>query len=148
MKETVLIAPCGLYCGACRSYLLLKKDLLEERGYKMGCKGCKIRDKNCAFIKRDCPDIRKKKIEYCFECEKIPCQNLKKLDNRYNKKYGINILENLRQIQDIGAEKWIKEQKKFYTCPKCGGEICVHDEECFDCGHNYNPNKIEKNFNY
>ena len=28
-----LAAPCGLYCGTCRQYLLLKKDLLEERGY-------------------------------------------------------------------------------------------------------------------
>ena len=49
MYEKNLAAPCGIYCGACRQYLLWKKDLLEERGYKMGCKGCRIRNKNFAF---------------------------------------------------------------------------------------------------
>ena len=29
MNEKNLAAPCGVYCGACRSYLLLKKDLLD-----------------------------------------------------------------------------------------------------------------------
>ena len=62
-----LAAPCGMYCGTCRSYLLLKKDLFKEKGYKHGCKGCRTQDKNCAFIKRDCQALRKNEIEFCFE---------------------------------------------------------------------------------
>ena len=74
--ENNLAAPCGLYCGTCRQFLLRKKDLLEERGYKTGCKGCRIRNKKCAFIRRDCPTLRKQEVEFCYECEKFPCQNL------------------------------------------------------------------------
>ena len=39
------------------------------------------------------------------------------------------------------GEKWLKEQEALYSCPECGGEICVHDEECYDCGKKHNPNK-------
>ena len=63
MIDNNLAAPCGIYCGACRQYLLWKKDLLEERGYKIGCKGCRIRNKNCAFIRRYCPALKKKELE-------------------------------------------------------------------------------------
>jgi len=47
----------------------------------------------------------------------------------------------LKRIREIGAEKWLKEQEKLYTCSNCGGQICIHDEECYDCGLKVNPNK-------
>ena len=48
--------------------------------------------------------------------------------------------ENLKRIEEIGLEKWLQEQKELYTCPECGGEICLHDNECYDCGLKINPN--------
>ena len=141
MVDNNLAAPCGIYCGACRQYLLWKKDLLEERGYKMGCKGCRIRNKNCAFIRRDCPALKKKELDYCYECEQFPCQKLQKIDSLYQERYSVNMVENLKRIEEIGVEQWLQEQKRLYTCPECGGEICVHDAECYDCGLKYNPNK-------
>ncbi len=141
MVDNNLAAPCGIYCGACRSYLLKKKQLLEKRGYKQGCDGCRIRNKNCAFIRRDCLQLRKKEIEYCLECDKFPCQNLRKIDKTYIDRYSVNLIENLKRIKEIGVGAWFQEQKKLYTCLECGGEICVHDEECYDCGNKINPNK-------
>ena len=141
MKDTDLVSRCGLYCGTCRAYLLEKKNLFEEKGYKAGCNGCKIRNKNCAFLKKQCAPLRKGEYEYCSECDEMPCANLKKLDTRYKKGYGVSLIENLKRIREIGDEKWIKEQIELYKCPECGGEICIHDEECFDCGYEYNPNK-------
>lgn len=142
MKNKYLVGHCGIYCGACRAYLVLKKDLLKIKGYKRGCKGCILQNKNCAFIVRDCPQLRKKEIEYCFKCEKFPCQNLKRIDNMYLIRYNVSLLENLKRIQEVGVNKWVEEQAILYTCPECGGEICVHDAECYDCGYKYNPNKI------
>lgn len=139
MVDNNLAAPCGIYCGFCRQYLLLKKDLLEERGYKIGCKGCRIRNKNCAFIRRDCSALRKKELDYCYECEQFPCQHLQKIDSMYQERYSVNMVENLRRIKKIGVEKWLQEQKKLYSCRECGGEICIHDSECYDCGLKY-PN--------
>jgi len=140
MIDNNLAAPCGIYCGACRQYLLWKKDLLEERGYKIGCKGCRIRNKNCAFIRRYCPALKKKELDYCYECEQFPCQKLQKIDSLYRERYSVNMVENLKRIEEIGVEKWLQEQKELYTCPECGGEICVHDAECYDCGMKINPN--------
>ena len=135
-----LAAPCGVYCGACRSYLLLKKDLFEEKGYKSGCKGCRIQNKKCAFIRRDCALLRKNEIDFCYECDSFPCQKLQKLDSHYQEKYSVNMINNLKRLEEVGVEKWLQEQEKLYTCPKCGGEICVHDAECYDCGNKINPN--------
>jgi len=140
MYEKNLVAPCGVYCGACRSYLLLKKDLIEERGYKSGCNGCRIRNKKCSYIKRDCALIRKNEIEFCYECDAFPCSNLKKLDEMYSKRYGVSQIKNLKRLQEVGFEQWIQEKEKLYQCPDCGGEICVHDAECYDCGNKLNPN--------
>ncbi|MHA1191549.1 MAG: DUF3795 domain-containing protein [Promethearchaeota archaeon] len=140
MIENNLAAPCGIYCGACRQYLLSKKGLLEERGYKQGCKGCRIRNKNCAFIRRDCPALKKGELEFCYECENFPCQKLQKIDSHYQEKYSVNMIGNLKRLEEVGVEKWLQEQEKLYTCPKCGGEICVHDAECYDCGNKINPN--------
>ncbi|MFX1479727.1 MAG: DUF3795 domain-containing protein [Promethearchaeota archaeon] len=141
MIDNNLAAPCGIYCGACRQYLLWKKDLLKERGYKMGCKGCRIRNKNCAFIRRDCLTLKKKQLEYCYECEQFPCQNLQKINSQYQERWSVNLIENLKRIEEIGIEKWLQEQKELYTCPECEGEICIHDTECYDCNMIINPNK-------
>jgi hypothetical protein len=138
-----LAAPCGLYCGICRQYLVLKKDLFEERGLKQGCKGCRIRHKNCAFIRRDCHALKKDEIDFCYECEKFPCDNLKKLDKGYRERWSVNLIKNLEKIKEVGAEEWLEEQRRLYTCPECGGEICIHDTECYDCGLKYNPNERE-----
>lgn len=141
MDELNLAAPCGVYCGSCRHYLVLKKNQLKERGFKHGCEGCRIRNKRCAFIRKGCAAIRKNKYTFCYECNKFPCADLKKLDTRHRKNYGDSPVGNLKRIKEVGAEKWLSEQARFYRCPKCGGELSVHDDECFDCGFNYNPHK-------
>ncbi|MFX1386583.1 MAG: DUF3795 domain-containing protein [Promethearchaeota archaeon] len=144
MDNNNLAAPCGIFCGACRQYLVLKKDLLEERGFKTGCKGCRIRHKKCTFFRRDCTKLWKKEIEFCYECEEFPCHNVEKMDNLYKKRYQVNLISNLKRIKEIGAKNWLKEQQKLYTCPECGGEICIHDMECYVCGLKINPNLSER----
>lgn len=78
-----LAAPCGLYCGSCRQYLAKREGLLKKTGLKQGCDGCRIRDKTCTFIKRDCISLRKKELDFCFECKDYPCDNLNALDSIY-----------------------------------------------------------------
>jgi hypothetical protein len=141
--EIDIAAPCGLYCGTCRQYLALKKDLLEEKGLKLGCKGCRVRNKKCTFIRRDCPSLLKNKIEFCYECENFPCENLDELSDIYVKRYSVDLVDNLKRMKKIGVKDWLHEQEELYKCPECGGEICIHDMECYDCGLKYNPNKRE-----
>jgi len=134
-QEINLASPCGFYCGTCRHYLARAKGLLKEKNLKHGCKGCRIQDKNCAFIKKDCALIRKNEINFCFECNNFPCANLMKLDQRHSRDDNLSMIDNLRRIKKIGVYKWLKEQEGKWACPKCGGNVCVMDSECYDCGY-------------
>ncbi len=136
-----LSAPCGVFCGSCRHYLAFKKKMEEQVGLRRGCEGCRIRNKNCAFIKKGCSAIRKGEYLFCYECSLFPCDNLKNLDARHKTNYGDSPIANLLKIKEIGVEKWLNEQKTLYTCPKCHGELSVHDDVCFDCGYKFNPHK-------
>jgi len=82
-----LIAPCGMNCGICSSYLAYKNKIRGE-GFP-NCTGCRERNKKCAFLKKRCKDdlkLLKGEIQFCFECSFYPCENLTGLDNRYKAK--------------------------------------------------------------
>ena len=120
-----LVGPCGFYCRTCRQYLARAK-------------GCRIQDKNCAWVKRDCALLRKKQIEFCFECKDFPCANLQKLDQRHIREDNVSLIDNLLRIKEIGLGQWLEEQEDKWRCPQCGGNICVIDRKCYDCGYEIN----------
>lgn len=124
-----LIASCGMNCSICYAYL-------REKNKCPGCKffnliepisivRCKI--KNCEFIKNG-------RIKYCFECDNFPCKNLKHLDKRYRTKYNMSEIENLETIKKVGIKEFIKTENIKWSCPKCGGTICLHKKCCLYCG--------------
>ncbi|MBG7617240.1 MAG: DUF3795 domain-containing protein, partial [Chloroflexi bacterium] len=93
--EKELIAPCGMNCAVCSSYLAKKYDV-KSQGIKISyCGGCRPRDKKCAFLKKRCELLLKGKVEYCSSCEDYPCKNLKQIDKRYNTLYNMSMLDNL-----------------------------------------------------
>jgi len=124
-----------MYCGTCRHYLARELGLLKERNLKHGCKGCRNQDKNCAWVKKGCSQLRKKQIDFCFECKDYPCENLLKLHKRHLEDDNLSFLDNLSRIKEIGAEQWLCEQEVKWKCPECGGHLCVIDKECYDCGY-------------
>jgi len=128
-----LIAPCGMNCGICLSFF---GYAVNGRKRKNPCIGCRLKDKQCAFIKKQCDKLLNKKIEYCFECENFPCDHLKKLDKRYRTKYEMSMIENLEYIQKNGIDNFLKKERERRKCLKCGGIICVHDKKCYTCGIN------------
>jgi hypothetical protein len=128
-----LIAPCGMNCAICSGYLAYKNNLQKIRGK---CKGCRPRNKQCAFLKKRCEDnlkLLKGEIDFCYECHCFPCRGLERLDNSYKQKYGMSMIENLIEIKNKGIQKFIKNQYKKYKCPTCDGLISVHCKKCFSC---------------
>jgi hypothetical protein len=124
-----LIAPCGMNCGICFA-------CLKEKNKCPGCRGddtnkpitrirCKI--KSCKFHLNN-------KAKYCFECEKVPCDNLKHLDKRYRTKYAMSMIDNLENIRILGIRKFIRNETIKWACPECNGTICVHNRKCYTCG--------------
>lgn len=115
-------------CGICFAYL-------RKTNKCPGCRGddtdkpitrinCKI--KTCIFLKSN-------ELEFCFECGKFPCDNLKHLDKRYRTKYEMSMIENLEDIKQLGTTKFIIREIAKWKCPACSGTICVHNKKCYIC---------------
>ena len=127
-NETLLIAPCGINCGVCRAYLIQKTK----------CPGCRGDDSNKPITRTRCKiktcEVFKNDAKFCFECVDFPCDNLKRLDKRYTNKYNTSLIKNLEDIKELGMKKFLENENKRWSCPKCGGTVCIHEGSCIGCG--------------
>jgi hypothetical protein len=130
-----LIGPCGMNCGLCKAYLAYSRGVPTQKGKVSHCSGCRARNKNCAFVKRDCPQKVGKNLYSCSECPDVPCERLVKLDAHYQIRYGVSFVENLELIKEKGMEAFLKSQMEKYRCPSCGDVVSVHDGKCYKCGY-------------
>ena len=125
----VWIAPCGINCRLCRAYG-------RERN---PCPGCRVEDASKPKTRlmcriKTCENMLQGKIEYCFDCGDFPCARLMHLDKRYRTKYGTSVIDNLLNLRKIGIKKFIKNENKKWTCPRCGAMLCMHEPQCLSCG--------------
>lgn len=127
-----LISPCGIYCGACPSFLkgtclgCQSKEKKQKRTSKWGCK-----------IRSCCVD--EKKIAFCGDCSEFICKvyNKKLLLGHYGDErftYRFQTAENFKYLKENGLEKFSKEMAKRYSCPRCNGIIAFYSYECMGCG--------------
>jgi len=129
LLDASLIAPCGMNCAICHGYL-------REKNTCVGCRNDDV-DKSAycrSCIIKNCEHIENSESKFCYECEKLPCKRLKQLDKRYRDKYHMSMLENLEYIKNKGIDKFLKNEKKRWTCRNCGSIICVHRDKCLECG--------------
>jgi len=128
-----LIAPCGMNCGVCVSYLARNNDLNEQGLKRVYCQGCLPRGKNCLHMADRCDKLGKGLLRFCHECEEFPCKRLKALDKRYRTKYHLSMIENLMAIREGGMERFLAEEEEKWRCPHCGEPICCHIGLCLHC---------------
>jgi len=128
-----LIAPCGMNCALCVSYLAMQNDLARQGFHRKYCPGCLPRGKNCVHMRDACDLLGKGQVRFCFECTDFPCQRLKALDLRYRTKYHMSMIENLQSIQAQGMERFLEEQAERWRCQTCGGTISCHNGLCLSC---------------
>ena len=132
--EEGLIAPCGMNCNICSSYLAMKNDVMGQGIKVRGCAGCRPRrNKPCSFTKR-CDLLKNKQVKFCYECSQFPCEKLKSLDRRYVAHYHMSEIENLNYIKENGMEKFLEREGEKWRCPECGGVISCHNGICYSCG--------------
>jgi hypothetical protein len=127
--DTVLIAPCGMNCGICAAHLREKRQ----------CPGCNGPDAhkparcvNCSI--RHCEGLRSSGAPWCGLCGTFPCDQVRRLDARYRKKYGMSMIENLGRITRDGPESFMAGEAARWRCGLCGETVCVHDGRCSPCG--------------
>ena len=128
--SSMMIAPCGMNCALCIGHIRDKKP----------CSGCLGDDLHkpyhCVICKiKHCEELKDQKQKYCYVCRKYPCVRLRQLDKRYRTRYGMSMIENLDYLRDNGVKKFIIHEKKRWKCKECGGIVCVHREDCINCGH-------------
>jgi hypothetical protein len=131
--EERLIAPCGMNCGVCVSYLAMTNDLKKKGFGKKYCPGCLPRGENCTFMAKQCDLLGKGLVRFCIECKDFPCRRLQDIDKRYRTKYQMSMIENLVFINTHGISKFVEKEATRWQCPKCGGVICCHNGLCFGC---------------
>jgi hypothetical protein len=128
-----LIAPCGMNCGLCASYLAMTHDVRASGVRMTYCAGCRPRGKMCAFLKKRCELLELGRVEFCHECPDFPCRNLQALDDRYRARFRMSMVENLRVIRDKGIGRFLREQRTTWRCQECGGILSCHNGLCFRC---------------
>ncbi len=118
MVDKKLIAPCGMNCGLCLHYLRANNK----------CPGCSSgRKVNGRCIKCAIKLCKERKGEYCFDCDKFPCERLERLDKRYREKYGMSEIGNLKNIKKNGIDDFIIEEEKRWVNSE--GTFCVHNKK-------------------
>jgi hypothetical protein len=133
-RHAELVAPCGMNCGVCSSYLAGTRTI-KNLGVGMPyCRGCRPGNKSCAFLKKKCRLLTEGTVKFCYECPGFPCDRLVALDKRYRERYHMSMLGNLAFIKDKGTDAFLQKEKEKWQCPGCGGTISCHNGICFDCG--------------
>jgi hypothetical protein len=146
-----LVAVCGLYCGACPMYIatqtndeqkqsaLLKQFSSGPMKFKMEdllCDGC-IGNGRVASFCRSCP-IRscpadKQNVARCSDCPDFPCSRISNFNND-GMLHHAEVLQNLRQIREMGIQKWAKYEEERWRCPQCRMPMSWYDSKCSKCG--------------
>ena len=126
--RVALIAPCGMNCRLCRAYMRVTN----------ACPGCRADDsgkpKTRVFCRiKTCEKMKSGWARYCFACDNFPCARLTHLDRRYRVKYEMSMIENLEYMKIYGVRRFIRNEKKKWTCPRCGDVLCVHESKCLRC---------------
>jgi hypothetical protein len=122
------IAPCGMNCGICLAYVREKNR----------CGGCKSESATLSVSRqrctiKNCTKLALTSSGFCYECPDYPCKRLRQLDKRYRTKYHMSMIANLGTIRDQGMVFFLSAEKEKWTCPACGGAVCVHRAVCLKC---------------
>lgn len=130
-NELDILAPCGVYCGACPSY-------------GRSCKGCASEDKNQSRRSKWGCKIRiccyeKKELRYCINCEEYPCKiihnkllSTHRNDPRFN--YRHELPEIFKKMKTMGVEGFLNFQKDKWKCDSCDGTVQFYVYKCNCCG--------------
>ena len=148
-RET-LVAPCGLYCGACPMYLATQEkderriqgilQQMSARGGKMSredllCDGCIGGGRVASFCRscgiRECAG-KKTGDKRCSSCSEFACNRITGFNND-GMLHHSEVLANLRQLRTMGIKEWTKFEQERWSCPQCKATISWYDPECPKC---------------
>lgn len=143
-----LLSPCGLYCGVCSVYIAHKTNnldlkrtifpIFQQWGAKniedITCEGCMSKGYIFSFCQtcsiKNC--IKHKLIDGCWKCDEFPCKIIHDWPSPEGK---IVIIDEIKQICELGIEKWVQKVEETHKCSKCGTQLYRGAQNCYVC-HN------------
>jgi hypothetical protein len=135
------IAFCGLFCGGCGVFQKTTENnpIIDENGNKLICKGCRSEINtpwcmNCEI--KNC--IKEKGLHLCIECEGYICSKLSGFMNDPLYVYHQEVDGNMRELRELGEEKWIAKIEKQYVCNACGTINNWFTQKCSNCNTRLN----------
>jgi hypothetical protein len=153
IRNKALMAPCGLYCGACGIYIATRdgnEQFREILGRLYGtkpedthCDGCMRQDpqkKLYAFCRtcriRDCALSRG--YYSCHQCAQWPCDAVE----GFIVPTGTRVMKRAipiwrEKVAALGAEEgsaaWARSECERYSCPFCGAPLFRGAQRCRSC---------------
>ena len=146
-KNENLVAPCGLYCGACSMYLATQENNEQRLAYGFGagpmklslenlrCDGClgggrlPGHAQRCAI--KECAAVKSKTLR-CSDCTEFPCGRITDFNNS-GMLHHAEVLSNLRQLRATGIKEWVKREEERWQCPECRTAFSFYEPECSKC---------------
>ena len=137
-----LVAPCGLYCGACPMYLATQENSQQRlnafaQQFSAGkmqlkledvlCDGCYWRRPRGLLLPRCAsgPALRADvNVTRCSDCSDVPCTKVTNFNND-GMQHHSEVLENLRRVREIGISRWTKYEEDRWHCHQCKGKLVV-----------------------
>ncbi|MBI4287691.1 MAG: DUF3795 domain-containing protein [Chloroflexi bacterium] len=140
--DATLVAPCGLFCGACPIHRASADAALAERIGKLWgrpanqvrCAGCRPQTGVVATQPEavcetyDCC-VNQRKLDYCFQCPDFPCLKLAPSADRSQELPHNSKVYNLLLIQRMGAQEFAREGARWWAQymrsrkPRPGGNL-------------------------
>ena len=143
-QEKALVAPCGIYCGACRRYQArtdkaLRKQIAEQKGVPVEeiyvCAGCRSMRGRVKMAGGEpvCDTyacaVDDKKVEFCYQCDDFPCLKLAPCLYLAQRSPHNTKIYSLIWLQKLGIDALIEKypeilkQYRQGKKPRMGGDI-------------------------
>ncbi len=152
LRNRELMAPCGLYCGACGIYIANRDgndkfrtvmgNLYGTKPEETVCQGCMQAEprqlygycRSCTI--RDC--VRSKGLYSCHQCAEWPCAMIE----RFPLATGLRVMKRAvplwrAKVAELGDEAgsvaWARAECERYHCPACGYPLFRGAQRCRQC---------------
>lgn len=153
IRNRDLMAPCGLYCGACGIYIATRDGNEKFRGIMAGlygsrpeetvCHGCMQADPPkhlygyCHECKiRNC--VRGRGYYSCHQCGEWPCG----LIENFGLATGLRVMKRTIPLwrarvaehgDEEGSVEWARGECERYHCPSCQSPLFRGAQRCREC---------------
>jgi hypothetical protein len=72
-------------------------------------------------------------VTRCADCPDFPCSRITSFNND-GMLHHAEVLENCRQLRNVGIKEWAKREEERWSCPRCRAAISWYDRACSRCG--------------